>query len=142
MALLIESALVLGHHHHGEICENEWLYFTYNAAEDASGNSSSSSSGHRRSRRLANIKDRERANILQERSALSVDDDENVAVHLSVHIWRYSGAFFIRAAHGYAPIKLVPPFMFLGPGQNDVVIDICNGAFHYFVSTYFHALYF
>jgi hypothetical protein len=132
VALLIESALVLGHHHHGEICENEWLYFTYNAADDANSNSSSSSSGHRRSRRLANIKDRERASILQERSALSVDDDENVAVHLSVHIWRYSGAFFIRAAHGYAPIKMVPPFVFLGEGQNDVVIDICNGPFDFF----------
>ena len=128
VALLIESALVLGHHHHGEICENEWLYFTYNAADDANSNLSSSSSSHRRSRRLANIKERERANMLRKRSALSVDDDENVAVHLSVHIWRYSGAFFIRAAHGYAPIKLVSPFSFLGDGQNEIVIDLCNGA--------------
>ena len=138
VALLIESALVLGHHHHGEICENNWLYFTYNAAEDASGNSSSYSSGHRRSRRLANIKERERTGIMQERSSLSVDDNENVAVHLSVHIWRYSGAFFIRAAHGYAPIKMVPPFVFLGEGQNDIVIDICNGAVNVVLKTFLH----
>jgi hypothetical protein len=29
-------------------------------------------------------------------------------------------------AHGYAPIKLVPPFFFLGPGTDDITVDICD----------------
>jgi hypothetical protein len=129
VTLLIESTLVLGHRHHGEICEDEWLYYNFNAADNAAENStlSSSSSSHRRSRRLTNIKSRERSNILQRRSLLSADKNATDAVHLSIHIWRFSGAFFILAARGYVPIKLVPPFTFLGDGQNDVVINICNG---------------
>ena len=126
VTLLIESTLVLGHRHHGEICEDEWVYFNFNAADENS-TSSSSSSSHRRSRRLTNIQSRERSSILQKRSLLSADENATYAVHLSIHIWRFSGAFFIRAARGYAPIKLVPPFTFLGDGQNDVVINICNG---------------
>jgi hypothetical protein len=126
VALLIESELVLGHRHHGEICESEWVYYTFNALSlNSSSSSSSLSSSHRR--RLANANAR---SLLESSSDDKGTTHGSQAVHLSVHVWRYSGSFYTRIAHGYAPIKLVPPFTFVGSETDDIYIHICDVGLH------------
>ena len=70
VAVLVDSKLVLGHRHHGELNENEWLYFTFNKDDISAVNNSSG--------RLL----------------------EDKAVHLSISLWKYSGAVFLRPARG------------------------------------------
>ena len=136
----MESELIMGHRHHGEVCEDGWIIFNYNSAQ---GNSSVSAAGHRR--RLASAWSRRvfdgsagPSEIVMDRyeetkrllSSESTNDTPTThgtsAVHLSVHIWRYSGSFFVRLAHGSAPIKLVPPFSFVGNEDDDITVNICN----------------
>jgi len=128
VAFLIESSLVMGHRHHGEVCDSGWIYYSFNALSLNASSSSSSSSSHRR--RLAKASP---ARALLESAS---DDDKGTthgskAVHLSIHIWRYSGSFYTRLAHGFAPIKLVPPFTFLGMDTDDITINICNVGLKY-----------
>ena len=113
----MEEKLKLGHRHHGEICNQQWAYFDYNAAEAI--NTTTSSRSHRR-----------RIFSTEASTAASSGTHGANAVHLSVHVYRYSGSFYIRLAHGYAPIKLVPPFVFLGPGTLDATINICDIGSH------------
>jgi len=114
VVILIESTLDLGRQHHAEICEDEWLYFEYNHDTTVSFLNASRVSARMRTTTQSNI---------------------DVAVHLSVHISRYSGSLYVRTTRGYAPIKLVPPYTFLSEGDHDVTINICDGIYLLIVAT-------
>ena len=126
VALIMDSSLKLGHRHHGEVCEQQWAYFDYNY--DAS-NATAASGGHQR--KLNGFTAGSSRSLLT--TLLSTDAGNgnqgthgSTAVHLSVHVWRYSGAFHIRLAHGYAPIKLVPPYHYLGKDDVDATVQLCD----------------
>ena len=115
VALLIESQLILGHRHHGELCENSWVYHIYRHAQG--GNSTAQQQGGHRLRRAL---------------ALAAHDDDAAnsshhgGTHLSFHIWRYSGEFFITGTHEYAPIKLVPPYIKVAAPEIEASLTMCN----------------
>lgn len=87
---------------HGELCPNEWLYHTY-AHYDHSG---SDDGGH--------------------------EDDHNVVMtstHLRLKLYKYSGDFYYLPAHEHAPIKLLPPYGYLGSESGvmeQAEIHLCN----------------
>jgi hypothetical protein len=125
VALLMDSSLKLGHKSHGEVCNQQWAYFDYNAGDS---NATAGSGGHRR--RLTGLLADSSRSLLSAAASGDYGTHGSTAVHLSVHVWRYSGAFHIRLAHGYAPIKLVPPFIYLGKGDADATVQLCDIGSH------------
>lgn len=115
-AMFVESALKLGITTHGEICQGQWLYFSYN--HDAVSDSDFAA----KRRRLA-VSSSAQGSLHSLASTTHGPD----AVHLSVRISRIAGEVYIRPAHGAPPIKLIPPFAFLQEGDSPVVVNLCNG---------------
>ena len=143
-SLLITSEFKMDHKTHAEVCEDQWLYFMYTPGQNETGGG-----GHRRLadniddfpglRRIDATNKRGRRRSLLGGStddhSTSTDDHGDDcgftthgchAVHISIHVWRYSGSFFLQAAHGHAPIKLVPPFKYLGQDDTDTYINLCD----------------
>ena len=136
-ALLIASKFKMNHKLHAEVCEGQWLYFTYTP----SLNKTDGNDGHRRlahaneglhSRPEMSEFQRVHRSILSSAGTDGHGDDCGHtthgcnAFHISIHIWRYSGSFFLQPTDGNAPIKLVPPFKYLGEQDTDAVINLCN----------------
>lgn len=104
VAVLVDSKLELGHRHHGEVNENEWMYFSFNVedirtANDFSGHRRLAAVKHRQLQALSDIKQRALSSNADTTNR-SVDSHGPTAVHLTIRLWKYSGALFLRPAHG------------------------------------------
>ena len=76
VALSIDSTLQLGTKHQVEICEDQWLYYSYNYLEDLSREDTS------QVRRLATYRNSGGRDLLASTSTHGAD-----AIHLSVKVW-------------------------------------------------------
>ena len=60
----------------------------------------------------------------------STNDDDSFLLrngtHLRLHIWKYTGDFYIRTQHEYAPIKLVAPYMYFNQTAYQTEVMICD----------------
>merc|ERR1711871_1393911 len=56
-------------------------------------------------------------------------------VNLQLHIWRYSGDFYVRPSNEHVPIHLAPPYVYMRDGVLDSYVTLCDvgdaGTKHY-----------
>ena len=54
------------------------------------------------------------------------EDDDGGATHLRLHIWKYTGDFYVKTQHEHAPIKLVEPYMYFNQTAYQTEVKICD----------------
>ena len=128
VVLKVHAELTVGVTQHGELCPNEWLYHTF-----SHGASAGSGSDDSNRRRLGSSYYGSSYGTSYYGAADDDDDDGGhgtaSGTHLRLKLYKYSGDFYYLPAHEHAPIKLVPPYGYLGAEagvMEEAEIHLCN----------------